>query len=82
MTIAEPLSPSKKRDRESSAQSEQNINILNPATLDNNSTVEMHISNDPNTSNLPDGSTNPVQALPWSEVIHILTPFRNYDQVS
>ena len=69
MVIDSSLSPSKKRDRENSAHSEQNNNILN-STLDNHMPVEMNTPIDYNSS-IPDDSTSS-PALPWSEVLHIL----------
>ena len=76
MVIDPSLSPSKKRDRDNISITEQNTNILNP-TMDEHMAVEMNSAIDSNTS-IPADSAS-LSALPWSEVLHILSTYRNYE---
>ena len=76
MVIDPSLSPSKKRDRENITITDQTSNILT-STLDDHMTIEMNSDIDANSSIPVDSASLP--ALPWSEVLHILSTYRNYE---
>ena len=41
--------------------------------------IEIAVNSDYNLNSPPTDTTSAIPALPWSEVMHILTPFRNYE---
>ena len=47
--------------------------------MDTNVTIEKIVNSDNNLNSPPTDTTSTIPALPWSEVMHILTPFRNYE---